>query len=173
MVLASDSGKHWLLTGSTDSTVVVWEVNPDPPVFGEMPVNVTPLHTLSGHDATVNCVSCCPEMDLVASGSDDGTIMIHTLREGAYVRTIVFNDFPDAPSRNASRGMNIRSGRVNMLCLSKEGYIVAYSNHGHILHSYSLNSLDVAGPLRRIFLFERLHCMILSEVSISLSLSLK
>ena len=83
---ATDFGHNWLVTGSRDCTVIVWEVNPER-VDG--PVNLHPLYVLYGHDDVVTTVAVNAELDLVVSGSEDGTVILHSLREGAYVRSIV------------------------------------------------------------------------------------
>jgi WD40 repeat protein len=88
--LASDYGQHWLVSGSKDCTVMVWEVNPD----RAAPVSWNPLHVLYGHDDTVTCLAVNAVMDIVASGSDDGTVILSALREGQYLRTLAVNAVP-------------------------------------------------------------------------------
>ena len=44
--------------------------------------------TLYGHEREVTCVCVSSELDLVVSGSIDGTCNIHTVEHGAYVRTL-------------------------------------------------------------------------------------
>lgn len=121
-------------TGSTDTTVMLWELAVAPggassassgpaavaallgdasstgqtqsPVmspypdagdyFGARAVNAVPhsvikprpRHILTGHDDAVLCVAVSETFDLVASGSADGTIILHSLLSGLYVRTI-------------------------------------------------------------------------------------
>ncbi|RYH30738.1 DUF4704 domain-containing protein [archaeon] len=192
---ATDYNKHYLATGSKDCTVTIWEV-----VERESePVHIPPLHTLYGHDDAVNCVVIQTELDLVVSGSDDGTIMIHSLREGIYIRSIVLgamsDSLPASPSFGTlSRRMTITqetppsagsspSGtrhlhqhqlqqhhyqpqhlervvcRVHLLAVTRDGNIVAYSNDGFMLGSYTLNGRC----LRLLPARERLHALCLSE----------
>ncbi len=40
------------------------------------------VHVLRGHDDRVQCVNVSAVMDLVASGSADGTCILHNLRKG-------------------------------------------------------------------------------------------
>jgi WD40 repeat protein len=55
----------------------------------ETPIGPHPLHILYGHDDAVTSVAVSAELDTVVSGSDDGTIIVHSLREGVYIRSIV------------------------------------------------------------------------------------
>ena len=84
LALAHDFGHYWLVSGSRDCTLMVWDVHVD----RELPLNPHPRHILYGHDDSVTCVAISPEMDIVVSGSDDGTVVVHNLRDGAYVRSI-------------------------------------------------------------------------------------
>jgi WD40 repeat protein len=56
------------------------------------PVRNRPLHILYGHDAAVTSVAVNTGLDLLISGSEDWTCIIHTLKEGAYVRTLSMHD---------------------------------------------------------------------------------
>jgi WD40 repeat protein len=85
LALAKDFGQRWLVTGSRDCTLMVWDVN----LERELPLNAQPQYILYGHDDSVSCVAVNPELDVVVSGSDDGTVIVHNLRDGTYVRSIV------------------------------------------------------------------------------------
>ena len=88
----SDIGnKHWIIAGSKDCTLSIWEVFPDR--GNDEPVNPSPCQTLYGHDDVVNCIAVNGELDMVVSGSDDGTILVHSLREGTYIRSITLGLF--------------------------------------------------------------------------------
>ena len=160
LAIASDLGQHWLVTGSKDCTLIVWEVLPE---RNTRPVNPVSLTTIRGHDDVINCVAVNPELNLIVSGSDDGTMMLHTLRDFTYIRNIQFNQVPrDAPLARSKSTLG--SARVNMVLISAaEALIIAYSCDGNFLHTYSLNSMDIPGPLKSIGVYERLHSMILSE----------
>jgi len=198
LTVGCDEGRVWLLTGSKDCTIRVWNVYPEK---ADRPIDTAAPVLITGHDDTINCIALNPEMDMFVTASDDGTMMVYTLRANIYIRTIVFNELPsqiNAPRKSSAGGeMEIQSGsatdvysnnpsakqggsvlppsttntvvrsdnrssRVNMVCISIEGYIVAYSCDGHYLHTYSLNSLECKGPLRRISVGERLYTMVLS-----------
>jgi WD40 repeat protein len=84
LAVAKDHGSRWLVTGSRDCTIIVWDIIVD----RNQLISVHPIRTLYGHDETVTCVAIHPELDLIISGSDDGTWISHNLRDGKYIRTM-------------------------------------------------------------------------------------
>jgi WD40 repeat protein len=100
MATASDNGKNWVVVGSKDCTLTVWEIQERE----SDPVAATPIHTLYGHDDAINCLCVKASMDLIVSGSDDGTIIVHSLREGLYLRSIAFGTLPMNLSSNTNAG---------------------------------------------------------------------
>jgi len=188
LAVAKDFGQRWLITGSRDCTLMVWEINTDKE--GAMPLSSHPLHILYGHDDAVTCVDINPEMDLVVSGSDDGTIILHNLRDGAYIRSIVDtsktyltvsralatgsqDDMMSVGSSKYSRAVSGGStggtstaaavstqlGKISWLCVSKEAYIIAYSDDDKTLCTFSLNGHVIA--VREVP--ESLYALMLSE----------
>lgn len=186
---ASDFGLQWLVTGSRDCTVMVWEVLADK----EFPITVTPIHELCGHDDSITCVAVNPELDILVSGSDDGTIIIHSLREGFYIRNIKvgykdplqvlkhkqlvasaaghsISSLSTVASTQASVTASALQAslrkKVQMICISKEGYIVTYSTHPtakgqeNLLCTYSINGEKAVSMIDSC---EKLHTMTLSE----------
>ena len=168
--LATDFGNTWLVSGSRDCTVIVWEINP----ALDLPIISSPLHLLYGHDDAVNCVAINPEMDIVVSGSDDGTIIVHKLREGIYVRSISLENIPSTLNKvgeEKPQGQNnlgspsakstnmISKCRIHHVLISCEGYLLAYSNDDMTLYTYTTNGEFVA----RKGAGERLHCFRMSE----------
>jgi WD40 repeat protein len=154
----SDYSLNWVVTGSKDCTVVVWEVGSDK----ETPINPNPLHILHGHDDAVICIAGNAELDTLVSGSRDGTIMVHSLRTGMYIRSIspsshdIQSSVPDlSNSPNQVKQRRI----INLLCISKHGYIITYSIHGNLLSTYSINGRFI----KMIDTGEKLNVMILSE----------
>ncbi|KAI9588072.1 hypothetical protein GQX74_003918 [Glossina fuscipes] len=47
-----------------------------------------PLTTLYGHDGAISSVAIYTELDMVVSGSLDGTVNIYTIQDGQFVRTL-------------------------------------------------------------------------------------
>ena len=78
---------RYLVTGSADTTVLVWEIGKENHQAHENYGLQAPVHTLYGHDKEVTCVAINCAMNMIVSGSSDGTLMIHDMR-GRYVRSI-------------------------------------------------------------------------------------
>ncbi|KAK9165680.1 hypothetical protein Scep_000871 [Stephania cephalantha] len=168
-----------LATGSYDTTVMVWEVcraRPTEKRVRSSQVDVprkdyvivdTPFHILCGHDDIITCLFVSIELDIVISGSKDGTCIFHTLREGRYVRSLQHPSGCALSKLVASQhgriafyaeddlSLNLYSingkhiatsesnGRLNCVELSVCGeYLVCAGDHGHIVVR-SMNSLEV------------------------------
>lgn len=114
----SDFNCHWLVTGSRDCTVMIWDLSLDSLASGFSSFNSTvagsnvgitgvvvlipPKHVLYGHDDVVTCLAVSPELDLVCSGSDDGTVIMSSLREGTYLRSIILGVYPTVSLQSKS-----------------------------------------------------------------------
>lgn len=85
LALAKDYGNRWLVTGSRDCTLITWDIHLD----RNNSITITPIRTLYGHDDSINCIVVNPEIDMIVSGSDDGTMIVHNLRDGKYIRSIL------------------------------------------------------------------------------------
>jgi WD40 repeat protein len=144
-----------LVTGSYDTTVMVWEVvrakTPDKRIRitpSEMPrkdyvISETPFHILCGHDDIITCLYVSVELDIVISGSKDGTCVFHTLREGRYVRSL------SHPS----------GGSFSKLVASHHGRILFYADDDLSLHLYSINGKHLTSSESN----GRLNCIELSS----------
>lgn len=51
-------------------------------------VNMICVHVLCGHQSPVTSLYYSSELDLVLSGSEEGTLCLHTARKGEYIRTV-------------------------------------------------------------------------------------
>jgi WD40 repeat protein len=159
--LTVEVGKSWLVTGSRDCTLMIWEVLPRDLPLG----NGTPIRTLYGHDDAVTSVSVNLELDVVVSGSNDGTIILHTLREGSYVRTILvgtpYRNLSDSalPDTQSHPSSSVLRSRIHWVCVTNEGYIVVYLNEEHLLYSYTINGRLLATKDTK----ERLYAFLPSE----------
>ncbi|KAJ0790760.1 putative transcription factor WD40-like family [Helianthus annuus] len=126
-----------LATGSYDTTVMIWEIlrtknsekrtrNIIPTEFNnrkDCVIADTPFHILCGHDDVITCLYASVELDLVISGSKDGTCVFHTLRKGRYIRSL------QHPS----------GCQLSKLVASRHGRIVLYAEDDLSLHLYSIN----------------------------------
>lgn len=121
-----------LVTGSYDTTVMVWEIlrvkAPEKKSRSTLTekdyvVAGTPSHILCGHDDIITCLYASSELDVVISGSKDGTCIFHTLQEGRYVRSL------QHPS----------GCPLSKLVASRHGRVVLYADDDLSLHLYSIN----------------------------------
>ncbi|OUZ99745.1 BEACH domain [Macleaya cordata] len=152
--IAVTSDGSILATGSYDTTVMVWEVfrvrATEKKVRNtqtEMPrkdyvIVESPFHILCGHDDIITCLFVSLELDIVISGSKDGTCVFHTLREGRYVRSL----------RHPS------GSPLTKLVASQHGRIVFYAEDDLSLHMYSINGKHISSSESN----GRLNCIELS-----------
>lgn len=76
-------GCRRLVTASKDTTMMVWRVDDNGGLSSS-----SLLHVLYGHDTPVTCVCARASLDAIVSSGEDGTLVVHTLWGGEYVRTI-------------------------------------------------------------------------------------
>jgi hypothetical protein len=132
-----------VVTGSCDTTVMVWDIeltsgsihrrvsrfressgHSDKTSKPEVVViSDKPRHVLCGHDDSVTCIAVRVELDIVVSGSKDTTCILHTLRDGTYVRSLRH------PNGSA----------ITMLAVSQHGLLVMYSKDDLSLYVFSIN----------------------------------
>ncbi|KAL9958919.1 hypothetical protein ACROYT_G035996 [Oculina patagonica] len=126
-----DDDGHHLITGSRDTTCRLWGIAHQGGVAQEL--KRTPLQTLYGHDKPITCVAMSWELDVVVSGSQDGTCIIYTARKGEYVVTL-------RPMRTALCTQPSPC-HVTSLALSEYGNIVVFCKQesNRALCRYSIN----------------------------------
>lgn len=87
--LSLDQCGLFLITGSKDTTCVIWDVShicvPNIQQSGLAP---KPHQILYGHDSEVTCVAIMTELDVAVSGSKDGLVNVHTIENGQYIRAL-------------------------------------------------------------------------------------
>jgi WD40 repeat protein len=159
-VLSSETGRHIgpvqclaisddgsiMATGGHDGTCRLWVVDhPDMAAVltdGYVQTSIgsryssdqllTCFHVLWGHDTPVTCVEVCPDLDIVASGSQGGFVCIHTIRRGDFVRSF-------KPSVSATETIV----GVARLTLHTSGLMVAYMTD-QSLHTCTINGVHLA-----------------------------
>ncbi|KAM8758503.1 neurobeachin-like protein 2 [Rhynchonycteris naso] len=134
--LALDTCGIYLISGSRDTTCMVWRLLQQ----GGLSIGLAskPMQVLYGHEAAVSCVAISTELDMAVSGSEDGTVIIHTVRRGQFVAVL---RPPGA----------MLPGPVSHLALGSEGQIVVQSSAQERLGAqvtYSLHLYSVNGRLR-------------------------
>ncbi|XP_007949943.1 neurobeachin-like protein 2 [Orycteropus afer afer] len=134
--LALDTCGIYLISGSRDATCMVWQLLQQ----GGLSVGLAskPLQVLYGHETAVSCVAINTELDMAVSGSEDGTVIIHTVRRGQFVAAL------------RPPGSTL-PGPVSYLVLGSEGQIVVQSSARQrpgAQVTYSLYLYSVNGRLR-------------------------
>ncbi|CAH6777630.1 neurobeachin-like protein 2 isoform X2 [Phodopus roborovskii] len=134
--LALDTCGIYLISGSRDTTCMVWRLLQQ----GGFSVGLAPkpVQVLYGHEAAVSCVAISTELDMAVSGSEDGTVIIHTVRRGQFVAAL------------RPPGATL-PGPVSHLALGSEGQIVVQSSaceRPGAQVTYSLHLYSVNGRLR-------------------------
>ena len=88
--LALDYTGTLLVSGSMDTTCMIWQITQD--YESSLNIDPKPVHILYGHTDSVTSVDISIELDMMVSGSLDGTINIHTVRKGHFVKSISFQN---------------------------------------------------------------------------------
>lgn len=145
-IAVDTQGYRYLVTGSADTTVLVWEItNANSSSTNKYGLHA-PVYTLYGHDNKVTCVAINCAMNMIVSGSSDGTVMIHDIR-GRYVRSIYIPD----------------KGCVKSFVVSQLGSIFVLSGTAALdaatcMHHYSPNGRRIHSDANA---GEGVHCMLL------------
>uniref|UniRef100_A0A673H8U3 Neurobeachin-like protein 2 n=1 Tax=Sinocyclocheilus rhinocerous TaxID=307959 RepID=A0A673H8U3_9TELE len=136
--LALDLCGIYLISGSRDTTCMVWQVLQQGGFSSGL--SPRPVQVLCGHDQEVACVAISTELDMAISGSKDGTVIMHSVRRGQYLRTLR----PPCESCLAAPVAHLEVGM--------EGHIVAQTvmegrtagKEKYALHVYSVNGTLLA-----------------------------
>ncbi|XP_072228514.1 neurobeachin-like protein 1 isoform X2 [Leuresthes tenuis] len=141
--LSTDHCGIHLISGSRDTTCMVWQVLQQ----GGAPVGLSPkpIQVLYGHTDEVVSVGISTELDMAVSGSRDGTVIIHTVRRGQYMRCL-------RPPCDSSLPLSILH-----LAVSWEGHLLVHTclegkatlKDKNTLHLYSVNGKHLCSePLK-------------------------
>ncbi|XP_018427338.1 PREDICTED: LOW QUALITY PROTEIN: neurobeachin-like protein 2 [Nanorana parkeri] len=141
--LALDLCGMYLISGSRDTTCIVWEVlqqgAAQHPHFS-CGLSPKPVQVLYGHSDEVTCVAISTELDMAVSGSKDGTVNVYTIRRGQFMRCI-------KPPCESSLPLT-----VSHMAVGFEGQIVFQSTiegrsslkEKFALHLYSVNGKNLS-----------------------------
>uniref|UniRef100_A0A4W3HXN9 Neurobeachin-like protein 2 n=1 Tax=Callorhinchus milii TaxID=7868 RepID=A0A4W3HXN9_CALMI len=141
--LATDYCGIHLISGSRDTTCMIWQILQQ----GGIPVGLSPkpVQILYGHMEEITSVTISTELDMTVSGSKDGTVIIHTIRRGQYMRTL-------RPPCESSLPISIPN-----LAMSWEGHIIINTiiegksnlKDKNALHLYSVNGKHLQSEMIR------------------------
>lgn len=125
-------GRH-LITGSRDTTCMVWEIQQHSGYCHN--INPATVKTLYGHDDEITAVHISIELDLAVSASKDGTVIVHAVRQCLYMRTL-------RPPCDPGNCLDIPYLLVSdmgqmVLCCMETNPLGKVDKH--ILHQYSVN----------------------------------
>ncbi|KAJ5066958.1 beige/beach-related [Anaeramoeba ignava] len=113
--ISNDS--KYIVTGSRDTTVIVWEFD-----LKEGKVKEIPKHVFE-HEKEVKSVAISTEYDIVLSGSIDGKLIFHSLNKGKHIQSIILSD----------------QKPISIIQITKEGNIITFSENSNILRLFTIN----------------------------------
>ncbi|XP_037640849.1 neurobeachin-like protein 2 isoform X2 [Sebastes umbrosus] len=131
--LALDLCGIYLISGSRDTSCIVWQVLQQGGFSSGL--SPRPVQILCGHDQEVTCVAISTELDMAVSGSKDGTVIVHTVRRGQFLRTL------------RPPGDSCVPAHISELQVGMEGHIVVQTSleersnrkGKYSIHVYSVN----------------------------------
>jgi hypothetical protein len=151
--LALSPDSNYLVTGSRDTTVILWRIHrtgsshkknateppPTTPPTPRSPLSSSasslsetkrrriegPMHVMRGHLGEVTCCSVSPDLGLVASSSNTSGALLHSLRTGRLMRQL---DVAEA----------------HAICLSSQGIILVWNESKKTLSTFTVNGLPIA-----------------------------
>ncbi|XP_026148843.1 neurobeachin-like protein 2 isoform X3 [Mastacembelus armatus] len=141
--LALDLCGIYLISGSRDTSCIVWQVLQQGGFSSGL--SPRPVQILCGHDKEVTCVAISTELDMALSGSKDGTVIVHTIRRGQFLRTLR----PPCDS--------CLSSQISALQVGMEGHIVVQTSleeRSNRKGKYSVHVYSVNGCLLSSFSME-------------------
>ena len=130
-----------MVTGGDDATCRVWVVEHDALAtaitdgyvssLGLDDDEVTCAHVLFGHVSPITCVAICSKLDVVISGSKDGSICIHNVRSGKFVRSLHVDATNKEVKSSCARNNNVIIPQK--LAIHMDGTFVAYFGDGTLV----------------------------------------
>jgi len=130
--------EHVIVAGSRDNTISVWHVGGGVDLRDEIlelfgkPESASSTHQqalvlvskVHGHVSPVTAISVSSMIGIIASGSDTGVILIHTLHDGAFLRQLSSN----------------LDGPVSLIQIARiTGNVILYSKDSKRLSVFSVN----------------------------------
>ncbi|XP_020579121.1 BEACH domain-containing protein C2-like isoform X2 [Phalaenopsis equestris] len=149
--LALSPDSRYLVTGSRDTTVILWKIHRLPsskvsefsssPKPQANPVTVStisstletnqrrriegPIHVLRGHRNDVICCSVNSDIGIIASSSSSTGILLHSLKRGRFLR-------------------KLDTLAAHVVCLSSQGVVLTWNDHEKRLSTFTVNGIPIA-----------------------------
>jgi WD40 repeat protein len=129
-----------VVTGGEDGTCVVWVVDYDDFATAIADGFVQPrdektdedflqcCHVLVGHTTPITCLSISTKLDVVVSASQDGSICLHNIRSGRFIRALHVN----AISRQVENSCAGNAIPATKLAIHSDGLFVAHLCDGSL-----------------------------------------
>lgn len=146
-----------VVTGGADGTCRVWLLESSAIIssFREQAhhrdIHTVPhsalicVHVLSGHQSPVTALHYSHELDLLFSGSEDGSMCSHTVRKGEFARMV---EMPNGI-------------QVDVVYICPQGYLIAHSWQGLRVNLFSLNGQRLA----RVMVSAKVECFLSNPLS--------
>ncbi|MEQ2239137.1 Neurobeachin-like protein 2 [Ilyodon furcidens] len=131
--LALDLCGIYLISGSRDTSCIVWQVLQQGGFSSGL--SPRPVQILCGHDQEVTCVAISTELDMAISGSKDGTVIVHTVRRGQFLRTLR----PPGDVNLCSPIAALQVGMEGHIVVQKSQEECSHRKGKHSIHVYSVN----------------------------------
>ncbi|XP_011603991.2 neurobeachin-like protein 2 isoform X2 [Takifugu rubripes] len=139
--LALDLCGIYLISGSRDTSCIVWKVLQQGGFSSGL--SPRPVQVLCGHDQEVTCVAISTELDMAVSGSKDGTVIVHTIRRGQFLRSLRPPGKSSVPAQISELQVGMEGHIVVQTslegCSRRKGQysVHVYSVNGHLLSSFT------------------------------------
>lgn len=114
------------------------------------------VHTLLGHVTTISCVAISTKLDVVVSGSLGGSICLHNIRSGKFIRSL----HVDTLSKEVQESCAGNGIPVRKLAIHVDGTFVAHLSDGS-LRVFSINGQQLSSK----HIGENLNAMIICQKS--------
>lgn len=99
---------------------------------------MTCCHVLLGHASPITCIAISTKLDVVVSGSEDGSICVHNIRSGQFIRSL----HVDSSTKELKHSCACNGMPVKKLAIHMDGSFVAHLSDGSI-HLITINGKHI------------------------------
>jgi len=139
------AGDCYFVTGSRDATLMLWywsgrrnriigdSFNPEE--------NPNTRALLTGHNTEITCCAVCAELGLIASGSLEGPVLLHTIT-GDLLRSLQ----PDKQT-NLQPKLLLFTGEGMIICCYDNRFVCSYTMNGRLIATREVEDDDIQAIL--------------------------